>query len=46
MDGAREPGADAIGKHFRRYVEALKALGYSIVLDISHQEEDGYNHTW
>jgi len=46
MGGAGEPGADTSRKHFRRCVEALKTLGYSVVLDISHQEEDGSNRTW
>lgn len=34
---SREADAVAVGRHFRKYQKAMKALGYSIALDIQNQ---------
>jgi len=34
---SREADAAAVGRHFREYQKAMKALGYSIALDIDNQ---------
>ena len=30
----------AVGRHFRKYQKAMKALGYSIALDIQNMIDD------